>query len=152
MEESIKLPVSGGKSIPADQYSPLTLAYLGDAVFELIIRERLVSKANMPANKLHKKAVDYVSAEAQSFMLDAIFEMLTEKEQKMYKRGHNAKPHTMAKNASASDYLKATGFEALLGYLYLNGEMSRIDEITGAAIAAREKQTLKDRNPETTVF
>ncbi len=140
MEESLIPPATEEKSLLADQYSPLTLAYLGDAVFELIIRQRLVAKANMPVNKLHKKAVYYVSAEAQAFMIDAVFDMLTEKEQKMYKRGHNAKPHTMAKSASAADYLKATGFEALLGYLYLNGEMSRIDKITNAAIAAREKQ------------
>lgn len=106
-------------------YSPLTLAYIGDAVYDLIIRTMVVGQANRPANKLHKITVKYVNAGAQSKMIQALADSLTEEEQEVYRRGKNAKPHTTAKNATAADYLKATGFEAVLGYLYLTDDMPR---------------------------
>lgn len=107
-------------------YSPLTLAYIGDAIYDLVIRSVVVERANRSANDLHKKTIRYVKAETQSAMIMALQEELTEEEVAVYKRGRNAKSHTMAKNASMSDYRKATGFEALMGYLYLTGETDRL--------------------------
>lgn len=126
----------GEKDINA--YSPLALAYIGDDVFDLIIRTLVVEKANRSANDLHKMAVKYVKAEAQARMAEAIAEKdgyLTEEELGIYKRGRNAKSYTSAKNASIQDYRKATGFEALLGYLYLTGNQSRCIEIVKEALA-----------------
>lgn len=107
-------------------YSPLTLAYIGDAVYDLIIRTVVVERANRPANDLHHITVQYVSASAQAKIAEALSESFTEEEQDVFRRGRNSKPHTMAKNASSGDYLKATGFEAVLGYLYLCGRMDRV--------------------------
>lgn len=107
-------------------YSPLTLAYIGDAVYELIVRTVVVERANRSANDLHKKAVKYVKAEAQSAMIQALLPVLTEEEEAVFKRGRNAKSYTTAKNASVGDYRRATGFEALIGYLYLTEQTERI--------------------------
>ena len=118
-------------------YSPLTLAYLGDAVYDVIIRTMLVEKANMQVNKLHQKASSYVKAEAQKEMFFAIEKTLTEEEFGIYKRGRNAKSFTSAKNASIGDYRIATGFEALIGYLYLLGKMERILELIKIGVESR---------------
>lgn len=118
-----------GKHQDVRAYSPLTLAYIGDAVYDLVIRTVVVERANRPANELHHITVGYVSAGAQAKIVEALMEELTEEEQSVYRRGHNSKPHTMAKNASAGDYLKATGFEAVLGYLYLSDRMDRVLEL-----------------------
>lgn len=118
-----------GKQQDIRTYSPLTLAYIGDAVYDLIIRTVVVARANRPANELHRIAVKYVSASAQAEIVQALMDEFTEEEQSVYRRGRNSKPHTMAKNASAGDYLKATGFEAVLGYLYLTGRMDRVLEL-----------------------
>ena len=107
-------------------YSPLTLAYIGDSVYELVIRTVVVKRANRTANELHKRTVKYVQAGVQAAMIEALLEELTEEEAAVYKRGRNAKSHTSAKNASIQDYRKATGFEALMGYLYLNGQTDRM--------------------------
>ena len=107
-------------------YSPLTLAYIGDAIYDLVIRSVVVERANRSANDLHKKATRYVKAEAQATMVLALLDELTPEEEAVYKRGRNAKSHTMAKNASMADYRKATGFEALMGYLYLTGQTERM--------------------------
>lgn len=107
-------------------YSPLTLAYLGDAVYDMIIRTVVVGRGNRPANDLHRIAVGYVSASAQSRIVQALRDSFTEEEESVYRRGKNSKPHTMAKNASIGEYLRATGFEAVLGYLYLKGDMDRV--------------------------
>lgn len=126
--------VSDDDKKQAELFSPLVLAYMGDAVFEVFVREMLVRKANVQVNKLHKRASSIVKAEAQARMIAAIKEELTEKEKSIYKRGRNAKSHTTAKNASVSDYRKATGFEALMGYLYLNGEHKRMTELMEKAV------------------
>lgn len=118
-----------GKRQDVRAYSPLTLAYIGDAVYDLVIRTVVVERANRPANELHHITVNYVSAGAQAKIVEALMEEFTEEEQSVYRRGHNSKPHTMAKNASAGDYLKATGFEAVLGYLYLSDRMDRVLEL-----------------------
>ena len=107
-------------------YSPLTLAYIGDGVYELIIRTILVKEGNNQASKLHQKASKLVKASAQAFLLEAIKENLTEEELAVYKRGRNAHSPTMAKNATMADYRRATGFEALMGYLYLQKDWERM--------------------------
>ena len=107
-------------------YSPLTLAYLGDAVYEVVIRTIVVSKGNTQVNKLHKKSSALVKAEAQANVIKGIMEILNEEEIGYYKRGRNAKSYTSAKNATIADYRMATGFEALIGYLYLSNQSERM--------------------------
>lgn len=107
-------------------YSPLTLAYIGDGVYELIIRTILVKKGNCPVNRLHKKASSLVKAGAQSAIMEVIEEELTPDELSVYRRGRNAHSPTMAKHATMADYRRATGFEALMGYLYLKEDYTRM--------------------------
>ena len=107
-------------------YSPLTLAYIGDAVFDLVIRSALVNKGNTAVNNLHKKASAIVKAPTQAAIAAAIMDDLTDEERDNYRRGRNSKPHTKAKNVSTMEYLEATGFEAVLGFLYLSGDMERV--------------------------
>lgn len=115
-------------------YSPLTLAYIGDGVYEIVIRTILVSRGNCPPNKLHKRASALVKAGAQSAMMEVIEPLLQEEEEAVYKRGRNAKSYTMAKNATMADYRRATGFEALMGYLYLDGREERMIELIKAGL------------------
>lgn len=112
-------------------YSALTLAYIGDCIYDLVIRTVVVLQKNGQVNDLHKKTVRFVKAETQAVMMQGLLEQefLTEEETAVYKRGRNTKSHTVAKNASVAAYRKATGFEALLGYLYLTGNMERILEV-----------------------
>ena len=107
-------------------YSPLTLAYIGDGVYELIIRTILVKEGNCPVNRLHKKASSLVKAAAQSAIIEKIEEELTQEEHDIYRRGRNAHSPTMAKHATMADYRRATGFEALMGYLYLKEDYERM--------------------------
>lgn len=111
------------------QISPLTLAFLGDAVYELFVREGLVRAANRPANALHGMAVRQVKASAQAAAAAKLLPLLDEEELAVYKRGRNAHPGHIPKNASHSDYHAATGFEALVGYLYLLGRLPRLREL-----------------------
>ena len=104
--------------------SPLVLAFLGDAVFELLVREKLVEGGNLPVNVLHRKAVHYVCAGAQSEGYSAIEGMLTEEEKAVFKRGRNTKSG-VPKNADPASYRTATGLEALFGYLYASGQEDR---------------------------
>lgn len=115
-------------------YSPLTLAYIGDGVFDLIIRSVVVGNGNTSPNNLHKHTSQIVKAPTQAAMVDALEDVLTEEEADVYRRGRNAKSHSVAKNASVGDYRKATGFEALIGYLYLDGRMERIMELVKLAV------------------
>ena len=119
-------------------YSPLTLAYIGDAIFELVVRTVLVERNNTQAEKLHKAATKIVKAETQALMIEAIKEELTEEELAVYKRGRNAKAVTRAKNATMSEYRRATGFEALMGYLYLKGDIERMIELIHLAVEKAE--------------
>ena len=119
-------------------YSPLTLAYIGDAIFELVIRTVLVERKNTQAEKLHKAATKIVKAETQALMAEAIKEELTEEELAVYKRGRNAKAVTRAKNATMSEYRRATGFEALMGYLYLKGDMERMIKLIHLGVEKAE--------------
>ena len=111
-------------------YAPLALAYIGDGIFDLVIRSIVVSKGNTKANQLHQYTSHIVKAASQAQMIEALEEELTEEEADVYRRGRNAKSPTMAKNASMADYRKATGFEALMGYLYLKDDFERIVELT----------------------
>ena len=109
--------------------SPLNLAFLGDGIFDLLVRTILVERANRPTHELHKKKSMVVKAVSQARMAEALEKLLTEEELAVYKRGKNAKPATCAKNASLADYRKATGLEALMGYLYLTGQEDRMLEL-----------------------
>lgn len=120
-------------------YSPLTLAYIGDAIYELVIRTILVEKGNTQVNKLHKRASRLVKASAQSAMIEKLKPYLTEEEMGVFKRGRNAKAATMAKNATMSDYRRATGFEALMGYLYLTEQWERMLELMKIGIREVEQ-------------
>ena len=111
-------------------YSPLALAYIGDGIFELVIRSIVVGKGNTKASQLHQHTSHIVKAASQAKMIEALEADLTEEEADVYRRGRNAKSPTMAKNASMADYRKATGFEALMGYLYLKDDFDRIVELT----------------------
>lgn len=115
-------------------YSPLALAYIGDSIYDLMVKKHFVIKSNMQPEKYHKVVTSIVSANAQSAFIDAYMDKLTEKEQAVYKRGRNSSPHTKAKNASLENYLKATGFEAVLGYLYLSEQEDRLKEIIDESI------------------
>ena len=115
-------------------YSPLVLAYLGDAVYELVIRTRVVNRGNTQVNKMHRMTAGLVKAEAQAKMYMLLEEELTEEEQAVYRRGRNAKSATMAKHATMRDYRMATGFEALMGWLYLNGRLERVTELVSLGL------------------
>lgn len=116
------------------QLSPLVLAYIGDGVYELYVRARVIAEhEDMPAYKLHKKTVQYVKAHSQSNSIEAMLEHMTEEETAVYKRGRNAKSNTMPKNADMMEYKRATGFEALVGYLYLSEERDRLNELMNIA-------------------
>lgn len=121
-----------GKDIRS--FSPLTLAYIGDAVYEIVIRTIIVEKGNAPVNKLHHKASSLVKAVAQKEAMEKILPLLTKEEEAIYKRGRNAKSYTSAKNASVIDYRIATGFEALMGFLYLMGRNERMLELVKIAV------------------
>ena len=119
-------------------YSPLTLAYIGDCVYELIIRTRLVYAGNAPVDKLNRKASNLAKAGTQSAMIEALIPELMDEETAAYKRGRNAHSYTRAKNATAGDYRRATGFEALIGYLYLDKRFERIMELVKKGFEAVE--------------
>ena len=111
-------------------YSPLTLAYIGDGIYDLVIRSMIVAQGNTKASQLHNHTSHLVKAHSQSAMMEYLLPVLSEEEEAVYKRGRNAKSPTMAKNASMSDYRRATGFEAMMGYLYLADRFDRILELT----------------------
>ena len=139
MEESISLLKKLKKEFACEEvdlrnYSPLTLAFLGDCVFDLIIRTVIVERGNRAAESLHKKKSAIVKAGTQAQMAEAVLDKLSEEELTVYKRGRNAKSYSTAKNASVTEYRKATGFEALLGYLYLQDKEDRIIELIKTAL------------------
>lgn len=111
------------------QLSPLTWAYIGDGVYELYIRTYLVNTTNLKPHELHMKSIKYVKAKAQSEILKQIDEILTEEEKDIVRRGRNTKNYHVAKNATVQDYMYATAFEALIGYLYLTKQDERLEEI-----------------------
>lgn len=118
----------GGQILQPNQYSALTLAYIGDCVYEMYVRSYLISDGDHKVNELHKKATKLVCAKAQALFFHRIEHLLTEEEQAAYHRGRNTKSQ-VPKNAVLSDYRTATGVEALLGYLYLNNQNERISQL-----------------------
>ena len=115
-------------------YSPLTLAYIGDGIYDLVIRSGVVGKGNTRAGELHKRTSQIVKAHTQAEMMELLLPLLTEEEADIYRRGRNAKSPTMAKNATMSDYRKATGFETLMGWLYLQDEFERLVELVKTGV------------------
>ncbi len=139
MEESVSMEeIFKMRQVDIKEYSPLTLAYIGDAVYDLIIRTLVVNKGNQQVQKLHKETITMVQASAQARMVTALNDQLSEEEHAVYKRGRNAKSASPAKNQSISDYHKATGFEALLGYLYLKKDWKRMLELIRAGLDVLE--------------
>lgn len=122
------------KDVNADMLSPLTLAFTGDAVFSLFVREMLVCDANRPVGELHRLSVQSVKASAQATAMRKIMPLLTEKETEVFKRGRNAHTSHTPKNQSGCDYHYATGFEALIGYLYLKDEEERLNLLLNEVI------------------
>ena len=119
----------------ARMLNPLQLALIGDGVFEVFIRNHILTKnTSLSANKIHVKAIGYVKAKSQSSIMHEIEEFLNEEEEAVYKRGRNAKSPTVPKNADVRDYRMATGFEALIGYLYLIGNKERLEFIFNKSI------------------
>lgn len=117
------------KEVDVNSYSPLVLAYIGDCVFDLIIKTMVVSEGNRQVQKMHSETSSYVQASAQSLMMRAMQEHLTEEEHSVYRRGRNVKSVSPAKNQTITDYRRATGFEALIGYLYLKKRYQRLMEL-----------------------
>ncbi|HCJ08004.1 MAG: ribonuclease III domain-containing protein [Lachnospiraceae bacterium] len=120
-------------------YSPLALAYIGDSVFDIMIRTMEVSQVNKQVNKYHKDVSKIVCAPAQAKMIMALKEHLTEEERDIYKRGRNANSYTKAKNATRTEYRKATGFEAVLGYLYLKEDFERLTDVVKMGLDALQE-------------
>ena len=136
MEESLgcyKEAIRIKEDEPAS-YTTLVLAYLGDAVYELAIRTLVVNEGNRQVNKMHKESASLVKAGTQMEFLLAIEDELTEEEKSVYRRGRNAKSVTMAKHATMKEYRTATGFEALIGYLYLQGRLERLAKLLGLGL------------------
>ncbi len=131
--KSINVPV---KSI--EQFSPLVLAYVGDAVFELYVRTHLVSFGNTSVHKLHMRSISYVKAHTQAFIAHEISELLSDEEKDVIRRGRNAKSATVPKNADVGEYRYATGFESLIGYLYLKMEYDRLKRILELALSCAD--------------
>lgn len=136
MEKSIKMDKTELITM-----SPLVLAYLGDTVYESYIREHLIRQnINRKVNDLHKSAIQYSKAKAQATIIHELQDELTEKEIRIFKRGRNQKPHTSPKNADIIDYKCATGFEALIGYLYLSEDRERLEYIVQKSIEIIERE------------
>ena len=146
MEESIEwefdscmTEMFGLGEVDVNQYSPLTLAYIGDSIYDLIIKTLVVNEGNKQVQKLHKRTSRFVQASAQSQMMRVLQERLTKEEHAVYKRGRNAKSVSPAKNQSVTDYRRATGFEALMGYLYFKKEWKRMLELVKIGLESLEE-------------
>ena len=141
MEESLSLLSLlkrdfGLQEVDLRTYSPLTLAFVGDCIYDLILRTVIVERHNASPNRLHREKSRLAKAPSQAEMAEALQEHLTPEEETVYRRGRNAKSHTTAKNASVLDYRKATGLEALYGYLYLSGQEERLLELIRLSLDA----------------
>ena len=130
--------IFSAKEVNPNEYSPLALAFIGDSVFDVVIKSVIVEEANCQVNKLQNRTSKIVRATSQALIADALKDELTEEEANILRRGRNAKPYTKAKNASYSEYCKATGLEALVGYLYLKGETERLVKLVKAGLEKTE--------------
>jgi ribonuclease-3 family protein len=135
MEKSIMF---GSEKLDVKAYSALTLAYIGDTVYDLYVRQKIIAKGDRHMNDIHSEAIKVVCAAAQSRSVHNIEQFLTDEEKGILKWGRNAKSGTVPKNADVVDYRWATGFEALLGYLYLSGQDDRLEEILDLAYSNKE--------------
>ena len=124
----------------ANTYSPLTLAFLGDSVYDTLVREHLLRQANMPVAKLHSAKIKLVCAEFQSKAYDLLAEELSEHELSVLKRGRNATGNTVPKHADAAEYRRATAVECLFGYLYLTGQEQRIKELFAVMMTLEDNE------------
>ena len=122
----------------ADDYSPLTLAFIGDGLYDLLVRDYLVRQANRPVGELNKRKVALVNCESQAAFAKCLMPKLSEKEQAVYKRGRNAAPKCTPKHGTVADYHSATGLEALFGYLHINNEQDRIKELFNEIITQQD--------------
>lgn len=127
------------EEINPKNYGPLVLAYIGDTVYDLFVRTRIIARGNRHVTDMHKEAVGYVKAHAQALSAHALEKELTEEEMRIYKWGRNAKSNTSPKNADIIDYRTATGFETLIGYLYLKEETDRLTKLLELAFAAAQQ-------------
>ena len=126
MEEFLKIDRTKQE---VDLMSPLTWAYIGDAVFELYVRNKLINETNLKPHKLHIESIKYVKAKSQAEKLNEIYEMLTDEEKDIVRRGRNTQNHHLPKNSNVQEYMYSTAFEALIGYLYLTKQNARLKEI-----------------------
>ena len=126
MEEFLKIDRTKQE---VELMSPLTWAYIGDAVFELYVRNKLINETNLKPHKLHIEAIKYVKAKNQAEKLNEIYETLTDEEKDIVRRGRNTQNHHLPKNSNVQEYMYATAFEALIGYLYLTKQHTRLKEI-----------------------
>ena len=127
------------KEVDIREYSPLTLAYIGDSIYDLVIKTLVINEGNQQVQKLHERTSELVQASAQSKMMRVLQELLTEEEHAIYKRGRNAKSVSPAKNQTLTDYRRATGFEALMGYLYLKKDMKRLINLVKIGLDSLEE-------------
>ncbi|GAA0805620.1 Mini-ribonuclease 3 [Faecalicatena orotica] len=141
MEESVKFEFHNYiektldlQEVDITSYSPLVLAFIGDCVYDLVIKTMIINRGNKQVHKLHEETSRFVQASTQSLMMRSMQELLTEEEHAVYRRGRNAKSVSPAKNQSITDYRRATGFEALLGYLYMKKEYKRLLELVKAGL------------------
>lgn len=132
--------VLGLPETDVDSYSPLVLAYMGDCVYDLIIKSMVVSRGNKQVHRMHEETSSYVQASAQSRMMRAMQPHLTEEEHAIYRRGRNTRSVSAAKNQTITDYRRATGFEALVGYLFLKKRYARLMEIVKIGLDSLEKK------------
>lgn len=144
MEESLKLEESINQSNMSEkeayQYSPLALAYIGDSALDLLVKTYYVKNSNKQTYKYHKDVCNIVKAVNQAQFIDSIMDELSEDEMDIYKRGRNATTHSKAKNATMGEYRKATGLEALFGYLYLKGDMGKLNSFVDRMIDMYENK------------
>lgn len=128
------------REVDVREYSPLTLAYIGDCIYDLVIKSLVINEGNQQVQKYHQKTSRFVQASAQSRMMRVLQGHLTEEEHAVYKRGRNAKSVSPAKNQSVTDYRRATGFEALMGYLYLKKEWKRMLELVKMGLESLKEE------------
>lgn len=133
-------------NIDMKQISPLNLAFLGDGVFDLLVRDYLIRTSDKKVGELNREKISLVNCKAQSESIKSLMNMLTEEETDIFKRGRNTKVNSASKHGSLSDYHNATGFECLLGYLYLEGKTDRINEIFEYIIKAHENSSKTEVN------
>ena len=155
MEQSIEFEIDSYmrqaldiRETEAELYSPLTLAYIGDSIYDLIIKTKVISEGNKQVKKLHQMTSGMVQASAQSEMMRVLQELLTEEEHAVYKRGRNAKSVSPAKNQSLTDYRRATGFEALMGWLYLKKDWKRMIDLIKIGLEHLEEVNCEAENVE----